>query len=30
LRRSRQGRVLSGVCGGIAATLDVDCTLLRI
>lgn len=30
LRRSRQDRMLGGVCGGIAATLGVDAALLRI
>lgn len=30
LRRSRQDRMLGGVCGGIAATLDIDAALLRI
>ena len=30
LRRSRQDRMLGGVCGGVAATLGVDAALLRI
>lgn len=30
LRRSRTDRVLGGVCGGLAAELDVDASLLRI
>ena len=30
LRRSRRDRVLGGVCGGIARSLDVDPVLIRI
>ena len=30
VRRSRQDRMLGGVCGGVAAALNVDAALLRI
>jgi phage shock protein C len=30
LRRSRSDRMLGGVCGGVAADLDIDPALLRI
>ena len=30
LRRREQGRVVAGVCSGIAATLDIDVTLVRL
>ena len=30
LRRSRTQRMLGGVCGGLAESLEVDVTLLRI
>lgn len=30
LRRSRTDRMLGGVCGGLAASLDVDAALVRI
>ncbi len=30
LRRSRKHRVIAGVCGGLAAWLDWDVTLVRV
>lgn len=30
LRRSRQHRMISGVCGGVAGYFDVDVTLIRL